>query len=1203
MTKNRTIKFLSIALVYCLVCGGAAYAEPSGDKALSKKKKSDSERILRKEVVVPATLEQVWNCWTTEEGIAQFFSPESKIELKPGGAYYIYMMKMPPGKKIKRGTEGCKLLSFIPLEMLAFEWNFPPAVPTLRDSGAKTQVVLRFKDVGEGKVKVEFAQVGWQKGEDWDKGYAYFDKAWSFVLGRLKDHLEKAPSGGKGHDEPPRADKPRTWTDKHVKVTAIDGPDKRQDFEMEIPVALDQVWSILSSAEGFKRLGGKDPLVELKPGGAYSFWPGAPNKVLAFVPLEMLSTSGSAPPKFPNVRKGGTWSAYSFERLDDSHTRLRLAVVGWRPGEKEWDDAYDYFLKNNPIFLNSVYNALVKKGGNASAGDVLRHEVVVDAPPEEVWEAFTTKKGVESWMVAQGDVDLRIGGKMRTHYNPKGVLGDENSIENTILSYEPMRMLSIKATKCPASFPFKASIDNMWTVVYLEPVGSDQTRVTCVGMGYGDDEESQKLRTHFERGNAYTLKKLQERFAKSTADTSPSSAEKKTTDQPAETSAPNTEPDHTSEFQSYLAHIAAASASLALNETDEARRWLDRAPESHRNWEWKYFSANMDQSIRSWPDQGGVVMSVAFRPDGRVLAQGMANGGVTFRDLESGEILRTLKENDKALWHVAFSADGKKLAASSSDGAARIWDAESGKLILTLKHEKTQVYSSSFSPDGKYIATSMLSYVKLWNAQTGEELKTFKGHVEKPPVTRVTFSPDGQRLASASWDNHVIVWDVAEGNKVHKLGPGYGGEEYSPFNAVVFSPDGKRLAASTGTNAIWLWDANSGELIRKWSAHDKTAYGLSFSPDGKRLASTSVDQSVRVWDVEKGELIEKQNGHSGTVWSVAFSPDGACLATGGEDQCVKLWQVGDSAAPLVLRCDKGVWAAPFSPDGTRLATASSDRSVKIWDAQSGKLVATFADLPEQAACVAFSPDSSRVAAGTNDPVVHVWDVANQRRLHQLKGHKGGVPSLEFSPDGKRLVTSSYDRSIKIWDADAGTELRSIDRKDGYAYSIAISPDGKTFASADYDGKVRLWDMESGEEKEALEGHTSRLMKVVFSADGRFLASAGNDRSIRVWDVKTGKAFRPMMGHDREISGLAFSPDGSRLASASSDLTVKLWDVHACANVATVLRSKEPAYYVGFSPDGSRLSVSFYDGTVRILDTVPLSQRLIVGVRVAANGRK
>lgn len=1199
MKADPIIRIIALSFFFFASHGASdsTFAAPPEKKT---EKKSDSTgKILRKEVIVSGSLDDVWKCWTTSEGIAKFFSPESKIELEIGGAFDIYF-KGPADETGKRGAEGAKILSYIPNELLVFDWGFPPKVPKLRKSGAKTQVVIRFEDLGDGKVKVKFAQLGWQEGKEWDEGYGYFDQAWGFVLNNLKAHFEKDRSSPETAADGAKPDaKVCTWTDQHVKVTAVEGPHKRQDFEMEIPVSVKKVWNILATSNGFKELGGKDPVVELKPGGAYSFWPGAPNKVMAFVPYEMLSTSGSAPPKFPNVRKGGTWSAYFLEQMDESHTRLRLVVVGWRPGEKEWDDAFDYFLKNNPIFLNSVYDTLVKKNASASAGDTLRHEAVVDAPVADVWEAFTTKKGVESWMVAHAEIDFRVGGKMLTHYDPKGVIGDENTIENTILSYDPERMLSIKATKAPAKFPFKTAIENMWSVIYLEPEGPDRTHMTICGMGYTNDEESQKMRKHFKWGNAYTLKKLQERFAKKSAESTDPGTEKKTTEKAVDGGAPDEKPHLDNEFESYLAHVAAASASLALNETDEARRWLDLAPESHRNWEWKYFSANLDQSIRTWPDQGGVVMSVAYSPDGRTIAEGLANGEAILRHAESGETLRTLKENDKSLWHVAFNADGKKLATSSSDGAARIWDVDSGKLLLTLKHEKTQVYSAAFSPNGKEIATSMLSYVKLWDAQTGEELKTLKGHVERPPVTRVVFSPDGERLASGSWDNQVIIWDVAEGKPIHKLGPGYGGEEYNPYNAVVFSPDGKQLAACTGTNNIWLWDSESGKQLHKWQAHDKTVYGLAFSPDGRRLASTSVDQSIRLWDAAKGELLANLSGHSGTVWSVAFSPDNQRLTTGGEDQSVKSWHVGDTSAQLVLKCDSGVWSAPFSPDGELVATASSDKSVKIWDANNGKLTAQFTDLPEQVAWVAFSPDSRLVAAGTNDPVVHVWDLRDRRLLHQLKGHKGGVPSLEFSPDGKRLVTSSYDRTIKIWDTATGTELKSIGRKDGSAYSIAVSADGKHFASADFDGKVRLWDLETGEEQRTFSGHTSKLMKVVFSADGRRIASAGYDRSIRIWDVATGKALPPMTGHDREISGLAFSPDGTRLASASSDLTVKLWDVKTSANVATLLRSKESAYFVGFSPDGKRLSVSFYDGTVRILDTVPFSDRIGGGARTAS----
>lgn len=143
----------------------------------------------------------------------------------------------------------------------------------------------------------------------------------------------------------------------------------------------------------------------------------------------------------------------------------------------------------------------------------LVHEAVVDASLDEAWEAFTTNKGVESWMVAHAEIDLKVGGKMLTHYDPKGTIGDPNTIENTILSYDPKRMLSIKATKPPANFPLKEAIKSMWSVIYFEKIDAKRTLVTVVGLGYESDAESQKLRAHFDKGNAYTLQRLQKRFA------------------------------------------------------------------------------------------------------------------------------------------------------------------------------------------------------------------------------------------------------------------------------------------------------------------------------------------------------------------------------------------------------------------------------------------------------------------------------------------------------------------------------------------------------------------------------------------------------------------------------------------------------------------------------------------------------------------
>jgi uncharacterized protein YndB with AHSA1/START domain len=154
--------------------------------------------------------------------------------------------------------------------------------------------------------------------------------------------------------------------------------------------------------------------------------------------------------------------------------------------------------------------------GSADAQDVsaIVHEGIVEAPLDAVWAAWTTSEGLRSWMAPHAEIDLRVGGRMRANYNAQGTLGDPQTIENTVLSFEPKRMLSIKVAKPPAGFPFPNAIQRMWSIVYVEAVAPGRTRVREVSLGFDADEESQKMRAFFNQGNATTLKQLQRHFAK-----------------------------------------------------------------------------------------------------------------------------------------------------------------------------------------------------------------------------------------------------------------------------------------------------------------------------------------------------------------------------------------------------------------------------------------------------------------------------------------------------------------------------------------------------------------------------------------------------------------------------------------------------------------------------------------------------------------
>jgi len=155
------------------------------------------------------------------------------------------------------------------------------------------------------------------------------------------------------------------------------------------------------------------------------------------------------------------------------------------------------------------------QSGSASAQDTspVLSEAIIEAPVDAVWEAWATSDGLRSWLAPHAEIDLRVGGLMRTNYSAQGSLGDPQTIENKILSLDPRRMLSIQVSKAPDGLPFANAIQHMWTVVYFESLGTDRTRVRVVGLGFRPDAESQQMRTFFERGNAATLQLLQRHFS------------------------------------------------------------------------------------------------------------------------------------------------------------------------------------------------------------------------------------------------------------------------------------------------------------------------------------------------------------------------------------------------------------------------------------------------------------------------------------------------------------------------------------------------------------------------------------------------------------------------------------------------------------------------------------------------------------------
>ncbi|WP_373538951.1 WD40 repeat domain-containing protein [Chamaesiphon sp.] len=287
---------------------------------------------------------------------------------------------------------------------------------------------------------------------------------------------------------------------------------------------------------------------------------------------------------------------------------------------------------------------------------------------------------------------------------------------------------------------------------------------------------------------------------------------------------------------------------------------------------------------------------------------------------------------------------------------------------------------------------------------------------------------------------------------------------------LSFTPDGLKLVSGSFDKTIAVWQLATGTAIHTLTDHLKGVFALAVSPDGKLLASGSWDEQIKLWDLETGTLLRNLTQHQASVRSLAISPDSHTLISGSFDQTIVLWSLPDGSVTETIAARQPVATIALSADGQLLASTGDDGTIEIWSMTAGTQIAHSSGNKHCIGSLTIGPDSRTIAAGTVNGYVVLWHLEDygSDRLPQIavsqtiKAHAGQINACVFSPNGQYLITGSVDGKAKVWyrgeDLRFHDKARSILKGDPgrSVMSVAISSDSQSIAIGGADGTIQLW---------------------------------------------------------------------------------------------------------------------------------------------------
>lgn len=532
-----------------------------------------------------------------------------------------------------------------------------------------------------------------------------------------------------------------------------------------------------------------------------------------------------------------------------------------------------------------------------------------------------------------------------------------------------------------------------------------------------------------------------------------------------------------------------------------------------------------------------------------------------------------------------------------------LWGLCRGDSIATLRGHSNYVTCALYSPDGNTLVTAGFDQtVRIWDVQTRRTACTLTGFGERLQRNSVALSPEGKWLAVAD-GGEIRVFETTTWNKVHTLSnkarPGF------IFSLpITFSPDGRTLSCNEGTE-IRHWDTVSWQRRPSQPAFLVGEFGflLACSSDGRHFA-TAKDNGVVLWDTSSNPPGQRSLGPLRWPTCVKFSRDGRLIAAVGQDDPAIIWDVEEGKEILRLPASSVLnMAVAFSPDGRRLATGGSDQTIRLWDLDEGNLVAVLKGAQGGIGVLEFSPDGRTLISGNGDGTARLWSAQPEPASRSVL--TVGDP-LCFTAHGNVLTVLGTNSIVEYWDVRYRNMVGSfkIPARVGQHDYVTASPNGQWVVHVSTEGTAHVWECSTGQQvaKLALDP-APNWPWAVFSPDSRLLAiscttlARGGGGWTLVWDLR--------LGHRRILPGTnvycpLFSPDGSILATGLTN-DVQLWSVPDLKPLMTLRRHSWTINGLAFSADGTLLASMGRDGDIRLWDVTTGHLRHLFSVSSSGNG--